>query len=77
MAPLLKQIESQIGSGPLVISAVWFPPSERVTATSVAQVDNKKNIVCENICHKIVLIGEHIKISNKEQINMHTGTSVS
>ena len=42
MAPLLKKIESQIGSGPLVISAVWFPPSERVTATSVAQVDNKK-----------------------------------
>jgi len=29
-----------IGSGPLVISAVWFPPSERVTATSVAQVLN-------------------------------------
>ena len=29
---------SQIGSGPLVISAVWFPPSERVTATSIAQV---------------------------------------
>ena len=44
MAPLLKKIESQIGSGPLVISAVWFPPSERVTATSVAQVDNQKNI---------------------------------
>jgi len=29
-----------IGSGPLVISAVWFPPSERVTATSIAQVLN-------------------------------------
>ena len=33
-----KKKLSQIGSGPLVISAVWFPPSERVTATSIAQV---------------------------------------
>ena len=60
MAPLLKQIESQIGSGPLVISAVWFPPSERVTATSVAQVDNQK-IWCESMCHQIVLNWRHIK----------------
>ena len=61
LAPLLKKIESQIGSGPLVISAVWFPPSERVTATSVAQVDNKKNIGGENMRHQIVLNWRHIK----------------
>merc|ERR1719244_381910 len=29
-----------VGSAPLVISSVWFPPEERVTATSVAQVFN-------------------------------------
>lgn len=29
-----------VGSAPLVISAVWFPPDERVTATSIAQVFN-------------------------------------
>jgi len=29
-----------VGSAPLAISAVWFPPDERVTATSIAQVFN-------------------------------------
>jgi len=27
-----------VGSAPLVISAVWFPPEERVTATAISQV---------------------------------------
>jgi len=29
-----------VGSAPLAISAVWFPPEERVTATTIAQVFN-------------------------------------
>jgi len=29
-----------VGSAPLVISSEWFPPEERVTATSIAQVFN-------------------------------------
>merc|ERR1719244_1097430 len=29
-----------VGSAPLVISSAWFPPAERVTATSIAQVFN-------------------------------------
>ena len=30
----------QVGSAPLAISSAWFPPEERVTATTIAQVFN-------------------------------------
>ena len=29
-----------VGSAPLAISSAWFPPEERVTATTIAQVFN-------------------------------------